>query len=197
MMTKRNRSWLFAVLSLLPACGPAPARQAATPVDLKKENDLTKTNDPKQLVAYAEAAAAAGDLTRATEYLVAALKQGGEEKPIVQRLIMVCAADQRYPGALDYAETYLRRHPGDTDVRLVTASIYAAIGDLGNAREGFERVIAEKPDLADAHYGLATVLKQDGAELLNADRHYREYLRLQPNGSYAEAARDHLLKSVP
>jgi tetratricopeptide (TPR) repeat protein len=196
-MIKRNRSWFFAVLALFPACGPAPARQAATPVNLRKDNDLAKTNDANQLVAFAQAAAAAGDMTRATEYLVAALRQGGDEKAIVQRLIVVCVADQRYPGALDYAETYLRRHPGDTDVRLVTASIYAAIGDVAKARDGFERVIAEKPDIADAHYGLATVLTEDGSQLLNADRHYREYLRLQPRGTYAEAARDHLLKSVP
>jgi tetratricopeptide (TPR) repeat protein len=163
----------------------------------RDEEALKKDSDPKQLAVYGEVSAAAGDMTRAEQYLVAALKAGGDEKAIVPRLLAVCIADQRYPGALDYAETYLRRHPSDTDVRFVAASIYAAVGDTARAREGFERVVAERPNLAEAHYGLATVLRQVGSEPVTADRHYREYLRLQPDGAYAEAARDHLLKSVP
>jgi Flp pilus assembly protein TadD len=91
----------------------------------------------------------------------------------------------------------MRRHPGDTDVRYALATVHVALGDLGAARSELERVVEERPELADPHYALATVLRQTGEGLLDADRHLREYIRLDPEGEHAEAARASLLKSVP
>jgi Tfp pilus assembly protein PilF len=98
---------------------------------------------------------------------------------------------------LSYGEDYLRGHPNDTDIRYAVATVYAATGELAHAREELTRVVRERPDIADAHYALASVLRQQGDALLDADLQYREYIRLEPNGQYAEAARSLLLKSVP
>jgi len=163
----------------------------------KEQEQLKKDADPAELIARGEVAARVGDMTRAEQYLVAALKAGGDERTVVERLLVVCAADQRYPVALEYADNYMRRHPADTEVRFAAATMYAAIGDRTRAEEDLSRVVAEKPDWAEAHYALATVLREKGSSALAADRHYREYLRLSPKGEYAEAARSYLLKSVP
>jgi tetratricopeptide (TPR) repeat protein len=179
------------LLATLPGCATRDAREKREAEEIKRETNAT------ELFAKGEASAAAGDMTRAEQYMVSALRAGGDERTITQRLLVFCAADQRYPVALDYADIYLRHHPTDTQMRFARASLYAATGERARAEEDLERVIAEKPEWADAHYELATVLREKGGALLGADRHYREYLKLSPNGAQAEAARGYLLKSVP
>jgi len=178
------------LLVALTGCGARGARQKTGADDIKNETNAG------ELLARGEASAAVGDMTRAEQYFVSALKAGGDERAITQRLVVVCATDQRYPVALDYAETYLRHHPSDTHLRFARASLYAATGDRARAEDDLERVTMEKPEWAEAHYELATVLRENGSSMLSADRHYREYLKLSPNGAYAESARSYLLKSV-
>jgi TolA-binding protein len=40
------------------------------------------------------------------------------------------------------------------------------------------------------------VLRDSSADLAAADAHFRDYLRLAPNGTHAEEARQSLLKDV-
>jgi len=157
---------------------------------------MRKEGGVQELIGRGEAAASLGDLTRAEQYFVAALRAGGPERALTQRLIVICTNDQRYPAALEYAETYLRRHPNDTEVRFASGTIYAATGDSDRAEASFERVLAERPDWPEAHYALASLLRDHGTSFANADRHFREYIRLSPNGTYAEAARGYLMKSI-
>ncbi len=180
-----------ALLVLLAACAPTPVAQMRA--DAQSVHDETTK---ERLEARGAAFASIGDMTRAEQYFVAALKAGGDPKRLTERLLSACIADGRYPVALEYADDYLRNHPSDTDVRYAAASISAAMGENARAREGLEQVLTEKPDLADAHYALATVVHQDGDDPVRADLHYREYLRLDPKGPHAEAARSLLLKSV-
>jgi tetratricopeptide (TPR) repeat protein len=189
-MKRAHRLLLFVLSLLLAGCSTRDARQKNVP------NQANEDTNPKELFARGSASAAVGDMTRAEQYFVAALRAGGDESAITRRLLVVCAAEQRYPVALDYADTYLRHHPTDSELRFARASLYAATGERGRAVEDLERVVSEKPDWPDAHYELATILRENGTSLLSADRHYREYLRLSPNGSYAETARGYLLKSV-
>src|SRR6185437_660601 len=116
---------------------------------------------------------------------------------LTKRLLVVCTTDERYPAAQAYAEDYLRLHPGDTDMRYALATVYLALRELKLARGSLERVVSERPDLAVAHYALATVLRDLGDSMLDAVQQFREYIRLSPEGEYAEAARASLLKSVP
>jgi tetratricopeptide (TPR) repeat protein len=49
---------------------------------------------------------------------------------------------------------------------------------------------------AQAHYLLAVVSRDADNDPLETDRHFREYLRLEPNGQHAEEAKASLLKRV-
>ncbi len=180
-------------LSLLAGgCAETPQHKAAKDLTV-----IRSETTPDRLQARGDASAMAGDLTRAEQYFTAALAAGGDERVLTKRLLVVCTTDERYPAAASHAEDYLRKHPGDTEVRYVLATIYLALGDRPLARGTLERVVAEEPELAVAHYALATVLRDTGDSYLDADRQFREYIRLSPQGEYAEAARASLLKSVP
>jgi len=140
-------------------------------------------------------AAAIGDLTRAEQYLVAAMKAGADERKVIQPLLVACITDQRFPAALDYAEQYLYRHPNDLDVRFVAGTLHAVLGEPQKARELLETVTRSRPESAEAHYALATVLRQ-GGDASQADRHDIEYLRLDPEGAHAAQARARLTQGA-
>jgi tetratricopeptide (TPR) repeat protein len=166
----------------------------------RRINDITvvrNEREPGRLQSRGDAAAVLGDLTRAEQYFTAALAAGGDERQLTRRLLVVCSLDERYPAAAAHAEDYLRKHPGDTETRYALATVYVAMGDSVKALAELRRVVAERPGIADAHYALATMLRQQGVSLMDADTHFREYIRLLPDGPYAEAARASLLKAVP
>jgi predicted Zn-dependent protease len=178
---------VLAVLLGTCACGSSIENERAMRQQEESAGELAKKG---------EAAAAAGDMTRAEQYLVAALRAGGPEKPLVQRLLFVCVADQRYPVALEYAEQYLHRHPQDADVQFAAASLHAAIGDNGGAETRLRSVLRARPDWAEAHYALATVLREQGVAGPAADEQDLAYLRLSPKGPLAETARARLSRGA-
>ncbi len=55
----------------------------------------------------------------------------------------------------------------------------------------FEKAISRDPRFADAHFNLAMALEQSG-ERGRARTHWRRYLDLEPNGTWADIAREHL-----
>ncbi len=165
----------------------------------KMQTDLAtykKDHNPKRMIEYGRAFAQVGDLTRAEEYFTAALESGGDETVITPMLLKVCIQDGRYRVAIQYGETFLRKHPNDVKTRFVLATLYLAIADNVAARAQFERVLAAKPEEADAHFALAVLMRDSQEDLLSADHHFREYLRLKPGGAHAEEAQSSLLKSV-
>ena len=151
---------------------------------------------PDQLAARGDSFASVGDMTRAEQYFVAALHSGGEPARLVRRLIAVCVADGRYPVALEYADEYLRKHPGDIDVRYAAATLRVAIGDEPRARDELKRVIAARPAFGEAHYVLA-LLDKDKGDVMAADSEFRAYLVSAPEGEHAEVARANLMRTVP
>ena len=54
-----------------------------------------------------------------------------------------------------------------------------------------------RPDDAKAHYALAILARDSENDVVGADRHFREYLRIEPNGAHAEEARASLLRRMP
>jgi tetratricopeptide (TPR) repeat protein len=183
-----NRVLLFAAMLGGSACAGAESESRKVAV-------VREESSANALFEKGRASAAVGDLTRAEQYFVASLKAGGNDKQIIRPLLLVCITDQRLPVALDYAEQYLYRHPKDLEVLFVTASIHAGLGDVRRARELFEVVARERPRSAEVHYALATVLREEGGSS-QADRHDLEYLRLDPNGKYAEQARARLTEGA-
>lgn len=174
-------------------CGPAtPAEKAQADMATFKREATTDN-----LVERGKAFAAIGDTTRAEEYLAAALDQGADPQKVLPMLMQVCVQTGRYRSAIQHAENHLRKHPEDTRTRFVLGTLYAAIGEAKDAKSALETVVHERPDEAKAHYALAVLARDNDNDAVSADRHFREYLRVEPNGSHAEEARASLLKRMP
>jgi tetratricopeptide (TPR) repeat protein len=185
------RSLMLVALLGLVGCGGAAAQH-------QHQRDILRRDAAADTLAQrADAAASVGDLTRAEQYYVAAIAAGGQEKPLVQRLLLVCVADRRYPVAAEYAGQYLRRHPRDWDISFAAAAIVAALGQQEQAQLLLERVVQKRPSWPEAHYALSSVLRERGEAPESADLHDLQYLRLKPDGPLAEAARARLTGSAP
>ncbi|HEY5960354.1 MAG TPA: tetratricopeptide repeat protein, partial [Polyangiaceae bacterium] len=149
------------------------------------------------LMEKAEEYAAVGDHMRAEQYFSAALSRGAGEQRVLPLLVRECIADERYRSATQYLEEYLRRHPTQHNARFLLASLHLSLGQAEVAKRELMIVLRALPQHADAHYALATLLRDHSANYAGADAHFREYLALRPDGSHAEEARGSLLVTVP
>jgi tetratricopeptide (TPR) repeat protein len=182
---------LAIALLILPAC--ATTKETRLQKDAKI---VDQENDPKRLVARGKAFHSVGDYTRAEQYYAAALQQGASEKEVLPLLLRACIQSTRYQVAIDYALPVLQKHPDDWRLRLLVASLYTAVGQPGRARDQYERVVQQQPDDPSARYGLAVLLRDEFHDRAAADKHFREYLRLAPDGAHAEEAKGSLLKDM-
>jgi Flp pilus assembly protein TadD len=181
--------WALALSMVCSACAGSTAAPAAAP-----------GTDPeaaaRDLVARANTAASSGDMTRAEQYLVAALGSGGDEQRVMKRLLVVCVASQRYAVAAMYAEQYLYRHPSDALIAHAAATLHLALGERARARALLEGVVGEQPGWPEPHFALASLLRDAGARTA-ADQHDQAYLTLAPNGPLAEVARTRIERATP
>jgi len=180
------------VATVLAGCVTTPAAKVkADMAVMKQEGGAAKLLD------RGKAFAAVGDTTRAEQYFAAAMTSGADEHVVVPLLLTVCAQDGRYRAAIQYAETYLKSHPGDLRVRFVLGTLYSAVNEPIPAREALNTVVDARPEDADAHFALGVLLRDSDHDYAGADQQFREYIRLKPRGSHAEEAQASLLKSVP
>lgn len=190
MTRARTLSWLTPVIAgAFVACGGNLAQQ-------QERNAIAKELSGNQLVRSGDASVAAGDSTRAEQYYAAALRADGIRKATIQKLLVVCVTEQRYPVALEYAESYLHQHPEDPEMLFAAGSLHAVLGERQPALRMLTQVVHQRPKWSEAHYALATILRQDALTLEIADQHDLEYLRLEPSGPLAESARARL-RRVP
>jgi tetratricopeptide (TPR) repeat protein len=185
-------AWSLALAAFL-AFGCAPAR----PPDVRGNlNAIRRETTEDKLVERGEAFAAVGDWTRAEQYLAASLDRGSDPERVLPLLMRVCIEAEKYRVAADYARDYLRKKPDDVPLRMLLGSLEAAIGNRQAARREMRAVIDRQPSNADAHFELALLLRDDDVDPEEANRHFREYLRLTPAGSRAPQARAALLEGV-
>jgi tetratricopeptide (TPR) repeat protein len=182
-----------ALPALALGCG-APKKESRIARDMKI---VERENAPDRLFEKGRAFHAVGDLTRAEQYYAAALNQGYPEDKALPLLLRVCVESGRYQVAIDYAEPYLRKKPREHQLRVLVGSLYSAIGDHARARASYETALVAAPDDPVSHYALAVLLRDQFHEVVSADQHFREYLRIAPEGPHAAEARDSLLKEVP
>jgi tetratricopeptide (TPR) repeat protein len=170
-------------------CASAPERRLQADVHTFQDEQA-----PTKLTARGRAFASMGDTTRAREYFDAALEAGGDERELTPLLLSVCVRDGRYRLAIDYAEQYLRKHPRDQRMRFVLGTLRAGVGEPLAAEAAFAKVIEQDPDQPEAQYALAVLLRDQRGDLVGADRHFRAYLKLQPEGEHSEEAQSSLLQ---
>jgi predicted Zn-dependent protease len=187
----RKMVWVVLVAPSLACQASIGTRVRADVHAFQKERSLDKLMD------RGRAFAAVGDTTRAEEYLSAALDAGGDEAAVTPLLLSVCVRDGRYRMAIEYARSYLVRHPSDRRLRFVLGTLYAAVGESASAQHELEHVARADRDNADVQYALAVVLRDQQSDPSRADQHFREYLRLAPGGEHADEARASLLQEVP
>jgi tetratricopeptide (TPR) repeat protein len=151
---------------------------------------------PDKLVARGAALAQIGDLTRAEQYLAAALDEGADPSVVLPKLLRICISAGHQRAAINYAAPQLRKHPGDVWLRFVVAELRALTGDTAGARSDLERVVAAEPLSSAPHLAMARLLRDQLGDVITADREFRAYLRLAPDGEHAEEARASLLQAV-
>lgn len=174
------------------ACG-------TTRSDRVKEAERTarREQSPDKLVERGKMFASVGDYTRASQYLSAALDAGATPEHVLPALMRVYIVSGRYRLAIQTGEQYLTKKPEDVALRYLLGTLYAAVGKTDSAKEQLERVLQTQPKHAEAHYALAVLLRDAESDLVGADYHFRQYLKLEPNGTHADEARGGLLKDVP
>jgi len=172
---------------------------ASAPLGKAVETNLKAVDDEKsadKLLLRGKAFANVGDLTRAEQYLALAVESGANHAEALPLLLRVCVEAKRYRVAIDYAEPELRKHPQNIQLRFLVASLYLITGDAMTARMHLEKVVAGNPNAPDPHFALATLLRDESGERFRAEKHFKEYLRLAPEGGHADEARASLLQEV-
>jgi tetratricopeptide (TPR) repeat protein len=191
------RAWVALILApLLVPSGACTPKQKESKVarDIKI---VREENKPDRLFEKAKAFHQVGDLTRAEQYYAAALDQGYPEAKVLPLLIRVCIDSSRFQVAIEYAEPILKKNPRDHRLRTLIAALYSAIGYHTRARSYYEIALDDEPNDATTHYALAVLLRDEFKDVLSADKHFREYLRVAPEGPHAQEAKGSLLKEVP
>jgi tetratricopeptide (TPR) repeat protein len=188
----RAALFLAGALGAASGCAATPAAKVKADMAVMKQE-----GGPDKLVDRGKAFANVGDTTRAEQYFAAAITSGADERVVVPLLLSVCVQDGRYRVAIQYAETYLKSHPGDLRVRFVLGTLYSAVNEAEPARQALSTVVDARPEDADAHFALGVLLRDSDHDYAGADRQFREYIRLKPRGAHAEEAQASLLKSVP
>lgn len=137
-----------------------------------------------------------GELDRAAETYRAILVAAGPTADtnfaladVLYRQGDLAAARERYYMAIEVDEEYV-------EARANLGCVLAETNDLQMAVAAFQGALAYHPDYADVHYHLADALdrlqQHDEAEL-----HWRMFLALAPESSWAETARTRLAERLP
>ena len=153
--------------------------------------ELDAERQPDVLAAIANTYIQEGDLDSGVAELERALALD-EGHAYSLRLMVAVLASQ---GRDDEAEQYLERLPDesslDTNTKLNLGIMRYNEGELDEAREIFDEVIAAAPERADAYYYSGLVHLNQEKHALATER-LRKYVELAPEGSHAAEARDFL-----
>ncbi len=179
--------WLapaLALLGALGACGPRPMAEAEETPPADPVNEV----EAEELFAQGLQLAQGGDLTRAEQYIGAAIVRGYPKDRALPLLMRVCIAASRLRVAIGYAEPYLDEHPRHWSLRLVVGSLYLSLDEPVKARRHLETVLRQKPDEPEAHYLMGLLMRDEVGDPTAAHRHFERYLELAPEGEHHEEA---------
>jgi DNA-binding transcriptional MerR regulator len=95
------------------------------------------------------------------------------------------------PGAEELYRRAIEVDPHQPEAHYNLGYVMLERGDARGATAYFERALEGDPRFADAHFNLAMAWEQLG-ERGRARPHWRKYLDLEPTGTWADVAREHL-----
>lgn len=179
------------VLSCL-ACAPTRADRAR-----EVARTVRSEQTAEKLVERGKLFMEVGDHTRASQYFTAALDAGANPDQVIPLLMRVYIISARFRLAIELGEQQLVKKPEAHALRFLVGTLYAAIDQPDMAAEHLERVVTAEPKNAEAQYALGVVLRDGQADPVGADLHFREYLKLEPEGKHADEAKGSLLEVVP
>ncbi len=100
----------------------------------------------------------------------------------------------KYQNAIEIYRKAIKLDPANTDVRTDLAIAYFNLGIIDLALAELNKVIKIDPKHAYAHYNLGVVLWRGRNDLKGAEKEFRKYLELEPNGTLSQAAQSNLKK---
>jgi Tfp pilus assembly protein PilF len=169
------------------------ARPARNPVET---GTVVETDAANQLLQLGLEFARRNDAVRAEQYLAAAMEHGADPDRALPALIRACVASRRYEAAAQYAEKHLHSVQAERETQMVLVGLLLALDRPKKALPYLERVTRRYPEYPLAHFLLGAVLRDHAHSPEEADRQFRLYLQLSPEGRHAEEARESLLKQV-
>ena len=95
------------------------------------------------------------------------------------------------PGAEELYRRAIEVDPRQPEAHYNLGYVMLERGDAAAAAQFFDRALEGDPRFADAHFNLAMALEQLG-ERARARPHWKKYLDLEPTGTWADVAREHL-----
>lgn len=119
-----------------------------------RANALDK-NNIGGLVRLAEVRLAKGDIAQGLRDLEALAASAPDERGPDAALISAHLRARDYDKALAAADALIKKQPKDPAAHIAKGTVYAAKGDLKNARQSYEKALALDPDFALAIYSLA------------------------------------------
>jgi predicted Zn-dependent protease len=134
-----------------------------------------------------------GDSIRAEHYFSLAIEHGYDKGELLPELLAVCLSSSRLRSALNYAEPYLRKHPDDSSLRYLVATVYLGLNQSAIAKQELRTVLRHHPDFADAHFLLGMLEFSDAPT--SAQQHLTRYLDLNSSGEKANEARERLAQA--
>lgn len=165
---------------LVMACASANATTATTP---RPERPTARAFFERGMQS-----AERGDGLRAEQYLLLAVEAGYPREQAILPLVRVCIASSRLRAALNHAQAFLRSHPNAWSLRYLSAAIALALGSPSTALVELQRVIAYRPEMAQAHYLAAIIARDAFHDQAAAASAFQAYLARQPRGIYAAEA---------
>src|SRR5688572_147891 len=162
----------------LAACGASGASAPQAPIAARE--DAARALFERGLALIAE-----GDSVRAEQYLAASLREGHDWRQALPPLLRVCLTGSRLRAGLNYASPYLRAHPDELWLRYLVATVYLGLGQPLRAREQLHAIRGKAPYQGRAEYLLGQTEWEGFGNAAAAAEHFREYLRVEPNGASA------------
>ncbi len=168
----------------LAGCGARQNPETEEPPPVDPVDDVEATVLFRQGVELAHG----GDLTRAEQYIGAAMVRGYPRDRALPVLMRVCIAASRLRVAIGYAEPYLAENPRNWSLRLVVGSLYLSLDEPVKARRHLEAVIHQKPDEPEAYYLMGLLMRDEVGDPDAAHDNFARYLELAPEGQHQEEA---------